>query len=57
MDNEQEDCDPVSIRAHIIALIQRLRDEDKRVKTRELSIAVTKLQEAAMWIDEHNRIS
>lgn len=45
--------DPTIVKCHIQSCITSLRDEDGRAKTRELSIAVTKLQEAVMWIDEH----
>lgn len=40
---------------HVRTCVAALRDEDGRSKTRELAIAVTKLQEAAMWIEEHQR--
>ena len=49
--------DPTIVKIHLHACIAALRDEDGRVKTRELSLAVTKLQEATMWIDEHLRQS
>lgn len=49
--------DPTMIKIHIESCISSLRDEDGRTKTRELAIAVTKLQEATMWIDEHLRLS
>lgn len=49
--------DPVVIKCHIQSSITSLRDEDGRTKTRELAIAVTKLQEAVMWIDEHLMMS
>lgn len=39
----------------IRAAIGELQDEDGRTKTRELALAVTKLQEATMWIEEHCR--
>lgn len=50
-------ADPTLIKCHVNACISALRDEDGRSKTRELSLAVTKLQEAAMWIDEHQRFN
>lgn len=49
--------DPSMIKIHILACISSLRDEDGRTKSRELALAVTKLQEATMWIDEHMRVS
>lgn len=49
--------DPTMIKIHVQSCISSLRDEDGRTKTRELAIAVTKLQEATMWIDEHLRLS
>lgn len=49
--------DPIIVKMHVEACIDALRDEDGRSKTRELSLAVTKLQEATMWIDEHLRRS
>lgn len=49
--------DPTMIKVHIESCISSLRDEDGRTKSRELALAVTKLQEATMWIDEHLRLS
>jgi hypothetical protein len=49
--------DPTIVKIHLQSCITALRDEDGRSKTRELSLAVTKIQEAAMWIDEHLRVS
>ena len=49
--------DTTVIKIHIQSCITALRDEDGKTKTRELSLAVTKLQEAVMWIDEHQRLS
>lgn len=49
--------DPCMLKIHVQSVITALRDEDGKTKTRELSIAVTKLQEAVMWIDEHLRLS
>lgn len=49
--------DPSMIKCHIDSCISSLRDEDGRAKSRELALAVTKLQEATMWIDEHLRLS
>lgn len=49
--------DPTMIKIHIMSCISSLRDEDGKCKSRELSLAVTKLQEAVMWIDEHQRMS
>lgn len=49
--------DPTVIKIHINACMSSLRDEDGRTKSRELALAVTKLQEATMWIDEHLRLS
>lgn len=49
--------DPTVIKCHIQSCIGSLRDEDGKTKTRELSLAVTKLQEAVMWIDEHQRLN
>lgn len=51
------DSDPTLVKCHLESCILALRDEDGRSKTRELSLAVTKLQEATMWIDEHLRLS
>lgn len=48
---------PTMIKIHIQSCITGLRDEDGRAATRPLSIAVTKLEEAVMWIDEHLRLS
>lgn len=49
--------DPTMIKIHIQSCISGLRDEDGKAKSRELSLAVTKLQEAVMWIEEHQRFS
>ena len=49
--------DPTMIKIHIQSCITSLRDEDGRAKDRPMSIAVTKLEEAVMWIDEHLRLS
>lgn len=49
--------DPTLVKMHIQSCITSLRDEDGKAKTRALSIAVTKLEEAVMWIDEHLRLS
>lgn len=49
--------DPSMIKIHVQSCISSLRDEDGRTKSRELALAVTKLQEATMWIDEHLRLS
>lgn len=49
--------DPTVTKMHVNACIASLKDEDGRAKTRELALAVTKLQEATMWIDEHLRLS
>ncbi len=61
MENEQtistDQNDPTVVKMHIQSCISRLRDEDGRAKDRPLSIAVTKLEEACMWIDEHLRLS
>lgn len=54
---EPVDRDPTVIKIHIDACIRALKDEDGRCKTRELALAMTKLQEATMWIDEHLRLS
>lgn len=54
---EREVNDPFVIKCHVQSCISLLRDEDSRTKTRELALAVTKLQEAVMWIDEHLRLS
>lgn len=47
--------DPAEIKMHVNACLTALKDEDGRIKTRELALAATKLQEATMWIDEHMR--
>lgn len=47
--------DPTLIKIHIESCIAALRDEDGRAKTRQLSLAVTKLEEAVMWIEDHQR--
>lgn len=52
-----DERDPTRVKMHIDCCIRNLRDEDGRCKDRELSLAVTKLQEATMWIDEHLRRS
>lgn len=49
--------DPTIIKIHVMSCITALRDEDGKTKSRELALAVTKLQEATMWIDEHLRLS
>lgn len=49
--------DTTMIKIHIMSCITSLRDEDGKTKSRELALAVTKLQEATMWIDEHLRLS
>lgn len=49
--------DPTLVKCHIESCISVLRDEDRRAVSRELALAVTKLQEATMWIDEHLRLS
>jgi len=48
--------DLTMIKIHVNACVTSLRDEDGRVKSRELALAVTNLQQAAMWIDEHQRL-
>lgn len=45
------------IKSQIRLCITAMRDEDGRTKSRELALAVTKLQEAVMWIDEHLRVN
>lgn len=45
------------VRCNIEACIAALKDGDGRPKSREIALAVTKLQEAFMWLDEHNRVS
>lgn len=47
--------DPTMVKIHIESCITALRDEDGRTKTRQLALAVTKLEEAVMWIDDHQR--
>lgn len=49
--------DPTMIKIHVMSCIASLRDEDGKAKSRELALAITKLQEAVMWIDEHQRLS
>ena len=49
--------DPAEIKMHVNTCLTALKDEDGRTKTRELSLAATKLQEATMWIDEHMRVA
>lgn len=49
--------DPTIVKIHIDACVRALRDEDGNCKDRELSLAVTNLRQAAMWIDEHLRLS
>lgn len=49
--------DLTNIKIHIDAIVTTMRDEDGRVKTRELALAVTNLQQARMWIEEHQRLS
>lgn len=49
--------DTTVIMIHVQACIAALKDEDGKPATRELSLAVTKLQEAVHWINEHHRIS
>lgn len=49
--------DATAVRCNIEACIAALRDEDGKTKSREMSLAVTKLQEAFFWLDEHNRLS
>lgn len=49
--------DPTIIKIHIQFCITNLRTKDGNTKSRELSLAVTKLQEATFWIDEHLRLS
>lgn len=36
-------------------LLDRLREQNKRVPCRENSIALTKLEEALMWLDKRTR--
>ena len=45
------------IKIHLDSCMIALKDEDGRTKSRELSLAVTKIQEAMFWIDEHMRVS
>lgn len=45
------------VKIHINACVAAMRDEDGRTKSRELSLAVTKLQEATFWIEEHQRLA
>jgi hypothetical protein len=47
--------DPTMVKIHIESCITALRDEDGRTKTRQLALAVTKLEEAVFWIDDHQR--
>lgn len=49
--------DPVVVKIHVQSVIKAIVDEDGKAPSRELALAVTKLQEATMWIDEHLRIS
>ena len=49
--------DPCMIKIHVISCISSLQDEDGKTASREIALAITKLQEATMWIDEHLRLS
>jgi len=50
-----DDCSVVKI--HLHECMDALKDDSGRPKSRELALAVTKLQEATMWIDEHLRLA
>ena len=50
-----DDCSVVKI--HLHECMEALKDDSGRPKSRELALAVTKLQEATMWIDEHLRVA
>lgn len=47
--------DTTMIKCHIESCIAALKDEDGRTKTRQLALAVTKMEEAVFWIDDHQR--
>ena len=44
--------DPNDARILVQELVAKLRGSDKRGKSREVSLAITKLQEAAYWLGE-----
>ena len=46
------DSDPVLVKCYVNECVRAI---SSGAKSRELSLAITKLQEAAMWIDEHLR--
>lgn len=43
----------IQMRDALADMIRDIQGPDKRPPSRELALAVTKLQEARMWIDEH----
>lgn len=51
--SDAENVDVCKVLFCVKACRTALIDEDGRSKTRELALAVTKLQEAQFWIGEH----
>lgn len=49
--------DPTDCKVIIDELVEAIQGPDKRAASRELSLAVTNLQQARMWINEHQRLS
>lgn len=49
-----ETTDTTIIKIHVQEMVKNLRN---CAKTRELAVAITKLQEGIMWIDEHQRVN
>ena len=44
--------DPENARSVVLALVKELRGKDGRGASREVSLAITKLQEAGYWLGE-----
>ena len=49
--------DPTDCKVIIDQLVEAIQGPDKRAASRELSLAVTNLQQARMWINEHQKLA
>lgn len=49
--------DPATIQMIARTCANKLQGDNGRATSRELALAATKLQEAALWIDEHIRLN
>ena len=53
-----QEVDVTALKCVTAAIIGRIKDHGNgKPASRELSLAVTKLQEVTFWIDEHQRLS